>query len=546
MRLPDRASPVSLFLFFAALSSLTRALLFVAPPLSDEPVHLLGSWVWQHGGRLYVDFVDNKPPLLYAYYALAQLPFDGGLSAVRLVTVLAWIPLTALAASAYYAHRPAGVVAGTLYLVAAASFVIDEGLAVNTEVLMLLPAALAFVSLVRMRELDAGRRALVAGAWLGIAALFKVTAVLWLPAIPAMAWRIARPGARWSAATRATGLALAGLSLPLAAAALAFHVHDSARELVEWSLLRNLAYVAAPVEPAEAFKRAATGAVGWMAVTLPLWWTAWRPLPRPSGDVSRWLAAALALLAMPAVVMGWRFFAHYYLQVLFPLCLAAAPVVAGWLEPLREDPASTGSTPRTSAGDERHCEDPASAGLTRARPPQAGGRRVVGAWFAWMATAFAAFALFNAWVVFGRNDVLESRRHVYNDVAAWLRSDLCAEPRTLFVWGREPMFYVASRLRPASRFVLPQETLSGYVPGRQSTSAAGRVVANTGRDWDTLMADLERSRATYVLDTAPSGLHGWGVYKLWNYPRLFLYLRDHYDQAAVIDNVVVYRRRDCR
>ena len=42
----------------------------------------MGSWVLLDGGRLYTDFVDNKPPLLYAYYALAQLLLGRGLFAV--------------------------------------------------------------------------------------------------------------------------------------------------------------------------------------------------------------------------------------------------------------------------------------------------------------------------------------------------------------------------------------------------------------------------------------------------------------------------------
>ena len=502
-----RASPAALVAAFVTLSLVTRALLLVAPPLSDEPVHLVGTSVLQHGGRLYLDFVDNKPPLLYAYYAVAQLAFGAGLAAVRWLTVLLWIPLTALAASAYYGHRPAGVVAGALYVIAGASFVIDEGLAVNTEVLMLLPAALAFVSVARSGERP-WWRAFAAGAWLGVAALFKVTAVLWLPAIPLMAWRVADREAKLWATVRGAVAALAGLSLPLVAVAMVFQAQGTLGEWFEWSVLRNFGYVTARVEAAEALKRAATGAIGWTVATWPLWWAAWRPSQRPGEDDGRWLARVLALLAIPAVVMGYRFFAHYYLQVLLPLCLAAAPAVATWVE---------GPTNR----------------LARAS-------------LAWVAIALAAFTALNAWILFGRNDVLEGRRAVYADVASWMGADKCAEPRTLFVWGREPMFYVASGLRPASRFVLPQETLSGYVPGRESTSAAGRVAEDTGFDWDTLMADLERSRASYVIDTAPSGLHGWGVYKLWNYPRLFLYLREHYDQAAVIDRVVVYRRKDCR
>ena len=44
----------------------------------------MGSWELLRGRLLYTDFADHKPPLLYVYYALAQLLF-GHLSATQSV-----------------------------------------------------------------------------------------------------------------------------------------------------------------------------------------------------------------------------------------------------------------------------------------------------------------------------------------------------------------------------------------------------------------------------------------------------------------------------
>ena len=93
--------PVLLFALFVAVSLLTRWLSLVVEVLDvDEAAYVVGSWELLRGRLLYADFVDNKPPLLYVYYALAQAAFGRGLIAVHLATALVTVPATALAASA--------------------------------------------------------------------------------------------------------------------------------------------------------------------------------------------------------------------------------------------------------------------------------------------------------------------------------------------------------------------------------------------------------------------------------------------------------------
>src|SRR5689334_15050226 len=70
----SKGRTAALFGLLAAASLVTR-LPFLRHPFlnTDEAAHLLGSWELLHGGRLYIDFVDNKPPLVHLFYALAQL-----------------------------------------------------------------------------------------------------------------------------------------------------------------------------------------------------------------------------------------------------------------------------------------------------------------------------------------------------------------------------------------------------------------------------------------------------------------------------------------
>jgi len=63
------------------------------------------------------------------------------------------------------------------------------------------------------------------------------------------------------------------------------------------------------------------------------------------------------------------------------------------------------------------------------------------------------------------------------------------------------------------------------------------------RLWDWLMEDLDESRATYVLDTAPAGIFRWDRYPVRDFPRLRADLRDHYDEVGVVERVRIFRRR---
>ena len=100
------------FLLFAAVALLTRAVLLGVPTVDlDEAVYLTGARELARGGLPYVDFADHKPPLVFVYYAAAQL-FGDGMLPVRLLTAALVVPLVAFCASAFFGHDRRGLVAG--------------------------------------------------------------------------------------------------------------------------------------------------------------------------------------------------------------------------------------------------------------------------------------------------------------------------------------------------------------------------------------------------------------------------------------------------
>jgi hypothetical protein len=510
MRLPAPDDPrraPALFALFVGLSLLTRWLSFAVEVLdTDEAAHIVGSWVLRDGGRLYRDFADNKPPLLYAYYAAAQALLGPGLVPVRLFTALLTVPLTALGASAAFGHDRRGLVAGLLHLLFGSAFLAHDVLAVNAELILLLPAAWAVAMLADEGRATRACPLLMGGALLGAATLVKHQAAFWLPAL---AWAaVATGGRRW----RRLLVLLAGFLLPLALTALHFAAAGTAGDLAYWTLLRNVAYAANPISAREALERAARSLLPWLLASAPLWcaWWSSRPLLDPR---LRRLVDLLVVLGLLPAFAGLRFFPHYFVPVSWALAVGAAPAAAAWTS----------------------------------RPLGWPGRLLLGSTLGIVAVFQAA----NAALYLGGSRVYRETDPVYRKTAERLARDACFPGSRLFVWGWAPAFYYHAGLqgaRPASRFaVMAQAGLTGYVPGNLG-SVRRRVPGEPDPEplhWDWLMDDLERSRATYVLDTAPAGLYRWDRYPIADYPRLDGYLRRRYEPLPSVDGVRVFRRLGC-
>ncbi|HEY7162331.1 MAG TPA: hypothetical protein VH815_13785, partial [Acidobacteriota bacterium] len=141
-----------------------------------------------------------------------------------------------------------------------------------------------------------------------------------------------------------------------------------------------------------------------------------------------------------------------------------------------------------------------------------------------------------------RNDVYRETDPVFREVAARLQSDSCASNATLYVWGYSPILYYYTRMSPASRFVvMPQSGLTAYISGNQK----GDLGTIKDKHWDWLMEDLQKNDATYIIDTAPSGIYRWDRYPISNYPRLQNLIRSKYRPLVEIDGIYLYRNKNC-
>jgi 4-amino-4-deoxy-L-arabinose transferase-like glycosyltransferase len=506
-RLYQRRPGLALFLLFLATSLATRGFLLGVDILDvDEAMHIVGSWQMLRGRHLYVGFVDNKPPLLYVYYAFAQLLFGRGMLAVHLLTVLLTVPLTALGVSSFFAHDRRGIAAGMIFLVFGAAFLAHDMHAANCEILMLLPATWA-VAAVRDEERSRRARCLFwAGGLLGIAMLFKQMALVWSLAL-VLAAILANRGKRRSLLWPLLAF-VTGLSIPLLAAWAVFAAQGESQAFLYWTVFFNFGYAQQPMQASEALVRIAKFFLPFLAATIGLWIMVVRSRSLLS-RYQRVLVLGVLACTFPIVFVGFRMYPHYFVPLYTPLALGAAPILAGL------------------------CVWP------------------LGRWaklvLAYGIASLIGFGVGNGIMhLSGHQFHWEEYNTEYGKVADILRADACFKGASMFTWGPGPMFAYSADLPLASRFALPYSTICGYVPGNWAVRS-GRVKATDvirPEHWDQLMGDLERNRATYIIDGARA-FKNWKAFPVENFPRMVDYIDAHYELIDTVGAVRVFRRRGC-
>lgn len=496
------APRVARFAAFAAVALLTRLVLLGVPVVDlDEAVYLTGARELLRGGMPYVDFADHKPPLVFAYYAAAQLLGDGMLP-VRLVTLLGLLPAIAFCLSAWSGHGRRGAAAGLLFLVWSAAFLGHDMHAVNCELLTLGPLAVAALLVRNEHAALSLARALAAGLLAGIAALFKYQAIVWAPALAAALVVAGRRDRPRRLLARLVALGAGALAAPLAAWGV-FAWLGAGDAFVYWNWTHNVAYAANPASAGETLERAAAYLLPLLVATLPLWWATWRSRAE-LGLYRSTVVGGLLACSLAAALVGWRLYPHYLMPLYVPLALGAAPWVA--------------------------------ENVRRPLPREAR------AFVAWAAVLLGGFTAANAWLYLARDDVYTETHPAFARVAARLRADACFGEGPLFVWGFAPMFYTETRLAAASRFLLVGFSLVGYVSGNRDPGAGATLVSPEHQA--LLVSDLERRRPTYVLDTAQARLGRWG-FPLEGHKPLAALVSERYEPLDVVEHVLIYRRRGC-
>ncbi|MCS0602221.1 glycosyltransferase family 39 protein [Streptomyces sp. LP11] len=451
------------------LACATRIPSFTRPLWNpDEGYLAVQARLLVEGGRLYETVVDRKPPLVpWLYEGAFTLFGTDSLTPLRILAVLAQLLTAALLAS--LARRRwgdrAGATAGVLYLLVSVGLNPEDAQAATFEV-FILPCTAAAV-----RWADRGRWG-AAGAAVAAAFLAKQTggAVL-LPVL----WLLLR-----HAGTPRAGLArlAAGFAAPVLGAAL---LTDPAGFLF-WTVTGSTAYAGFTGSELHVLLRASANAAILAVASaglLPPVVRALRVARTGAADLWLWLASsALAVLA------GFHFFGHYYLQLTPPLALLATAALE--ILPARR---------RTTA----------------------------------VFTSACCCALFVTWGLLAPRPELA---HVQRLATALAHRTTTAD--RVLVWGIHPETYWLADRTPATRY-LTAGLLTNYSGGRDGPRVGEKyAVAGT---WPVFRHELHTHRPALIIDDSQGK-----PYAPPHIPTLHRLLTADYEEVGRVDGAVLYAR----
>jgi len=459
-----------------AAVALLRAPSFVVRLVnSDEASIATMGMVLDHGGRLYHQTADRKPPVVpYLYAAIFHLTGSFDLRPVRVLAAVVLAATAVLLASE--ARRRSGsdvvgVAAGVLFLLAFAAFFPDDAQAASFELFMLLPMTAAVVF--------AGRdHPFAAGVALALACLCKQTAIT--TALP-VAYLVLRQ--RGPSGLR--GLAV-GFLAPIGVAAAAF----GPGPFLLWTVTGNGGYLRGQGALVGVIVRAVAMTAALTGLEIGLVALCFAALYKRTASLDLWLWLMSAAVAVTA---GFRFFGHYYFQLVPASVLIAAPVVVGLSKQWRN--------------------------LALA--------------------ALAAPALVCTMIGFFPTG--DAASIPYAQIADRVRAETRPNEQ-VFVWGDLPEVYWSSRREPATRFV-HTGFLTGNSGGRQN--GAGDDANGVPGSWDMLSADFHKRLPDLIVDTSTTDIRQQQYYPL-SKTLLWPIVTSHYRYVGSVAGVRLYHLSPAR
>jgi 4-amino-4-deoxy-L-arabinose transferase-like glycosyltransferase len=476
------------------LPSLTHPL-----PIDDESIYSVVANEIVEGGRPYVDAIERKPPLLFWTYA-AVFKIAGkynwmALHIVALMWTLGTMAGLYLIGKQLF-DRATGLTAALFYSVFQ-PWAEPRNLAFNGELLMNLPIVWAWAIAFRRTSSRVRPELLLSGALLCAGFLLKQPAAI--AAVPLgiylllPSYRASRGVTRAASITHAMSLA-AGFFGALALVTLLLYQQGILPEAIYWTIIDHSI-------PHVFWTKGVLHTLGFVAACLPLVFGAamsWRKRHHLWVEKGAESTALFGLLVASAigVAAGARFHPHYYIQLIPPLALLAAPYYAGlWAGRIQ---------PR----------------YWLLRPAVAG---------TWLALTVVAFSTVH-WTALAFS-------RAPSETGRYLLEHSVPEDR-IFVWGLSSKTYLEARRRPASRYILTFP-LTGYAFGGAIPGYDPRLYILPGA-WANLEQDFARHPPAYIIDVQ-EGRNG--EYPVRNFPILARLLEKKYQPVARTVEGAIYRRR---
>ena len=470
---------------------------FLSSPFErDEGVYATIAQGLLDGKVPYRDLFDNKPPLVYGWYAFSFLLFGESVVAPRIVASLLLSGTTLLLFSEARMVFPRGVAYAAAGIFAVSTGLPFVALHANTEAYMLLPLVLSLVAFtIGMRH---GRLGwfFLAGAMGAIAMMTKQVAVWNLIAMAGVAafWHWRTLGLSWRSVLPACSL-ISGAAVALGIVTVPFALSGALDELLYANVSYNWLYVGF-LSRGQQLINLGEGLLFFLAVAGPVVAAAivgLFVLIRKGKSPAEYVIALWALASAAGVASGGRYFPHYFLQLVPALAVLAAVAVyyryrERYIHPV-------GKLPLAIAGFLAIVSLGTNAALYIA--PLAAEQRV-------------------AANVYEQKQWEEDSRALGAYIA-----ERTAPNDTIFNLGRESQIYFYADRRPAVRYFYDW------------------ALWYDERNLPKVMKELRTSMPAYIIDSAqPPLFQDWKKY----HPAAFMeFLDKHYEYAGRIYFADVYR-----
>jgi 4-amino-4-deoxy-L-arabinose transferase-like glycosyltransferase len=550
----------------ATIATLTFILrvFYVGHLYEDEGMWFTAAEEILRGKALYREIYFDKPPGLPLLYALLFSIFGAHIIVIRLFTIAYSLAISAvlyLFSTSLYDRR-AGVLSAAMFAVFSTTYTTGHTQGLNTDFLMLLPYTAGAYLLVRSHTDQAASAiyALAGSIMIGVGFQINPKAIFDLIFFALLLVICPSPGSGWVfRALSRMALVMIGFaigSLPFLAYIAARHSLSHYWLYVwDWGA-RYVSYYPAPYVILNALARSADYFALNNTLLIALVFVATSVVKRMrllSGDVSKpapgakfdvilliWFAASYL-----GLIVGGRFFSHYFFQILPSLCMIGARGLIGILSALK----------RSSSGLRRIVTLLLiiSLAFTLVRFHTRGVLLLAD-------LIRGQESSFNAqWYHAFRNRQERMVAAVVKDMADMadaanrfgLEELRAGGPRFreaqgpsdyLFVWGYRPEIYYWSGLLPASRY-LSTQPLTGvpadvhYINGeRRSLLSEEQTAAARAQ----LIRDLEQTWPKYIIDEL--GMFNAEL-TIESYPELREFMKS-YKSIATTAQFMIYRRRD--
>jgi hypothetical protein len=469
-------------------------------PIDSEAMYSVVANEIVDGGRPYADAVERKPPLLFwTYAAVFTVAGKFNWRALHMVA-LVW---TLCVMAGLYAigrllfDRPTGLIAAFFYGVFQ-PFWSWKNLSFDAEMLMNLPIIWAWAIAFRRGSSRLRPELFAAGALLGAAFLLKQPAAI--AAVP-LGIYLLLPSYRASRSLTGTNsiiqaaMLTAGFIATLGLVTIVLWKQGILYDAFYWTIADHDV-------PHVFWHKGIVNTLTFLGACLPLVIgpiLAFRDKDEVWAGNTAERTALLGLLVASAIgaAAGARFYAHYYVQLIPPLTLLAAPYYARlWSRVTR--PANWFLQPTVI--------------------------------YTWLALTIILFSI--------RHWAGLAPRRVPSEEGRYL-STHCSPNDRIFVWGQSPEIYVDAQRRPACRYITTFP-LTGYVFGGPIPGFDTRRRILPGA-WTTLQQDFTTHPPTYIVDVQPDPKSA--QYPLKNFPILAKLLAERYQPVAPTAEGVIYRMR---